>query len=249
MADKKSFILYHSYNDFFSQLSDEEAGQLIKMIFAHELDNENYVPENRVVQMLFVQIKSTLERDRGEYEKTCRKRADNVKKQDDTENTNVLSADTKNTSVFSDDTKNTNVFSKIQNYTNDTDNDNVNVNENVNENDNVNVNVNDNVHVRAETDTDETKTYGHFVKLTKAQHSQLMEEYGMTAVTKYIERVDKYIEQSGSRPYDNHFETLRSWLEKDGVKKLSDSGANQHSYNLEKLVQYAMNHTPKYPSG
>ena len=59
MADKKSFILYHSYNDFFSQLSDEEAGQLIKMIFAHETDDE-YASPNRVVQMLFVQDRFTI---------------------------------------------------------------------------------------------------------------------------------------------------------------------------------------------
>ena len=40
MADKKSFILYHSYNDFFSQLSDEEAGQLIK-VYVASIKEEN----------------------------------------------------------------------------------------------------------------------------------------------------------------------------------------------------------------
>ena len=243
MADKKSFILYHSYNDFFSQLSDEEAGQLIKMIFAHELDNENYVPENRVVQMLFVQIKSTLERDRGEYEKMCSQRkkigklGGRPKKQECTE-------DDEETKRFSEDTEKTKRFFEKPKKP---DNDNVNVNENVNENENdivnVNVNVNENVHscAQADNNNDNNKQYGRFVRLTEQQYSQLVSQYGEINVSEYIGRVDRYIEQSGSKPYDNHFSTLRSWLEKDGAKKPAE---DEHSYNIDKIMEYAMNHTP-----
>ena len=253
MADKKSFILYHSYNDFFSQLSDEEAGQLIKMIFAHETDDE-YASPNRVVQMLFVQIKSTLERDRTEYEKTCNQRkkigklGGRPKKQEcaeDDEETKRFSEDDEKTKRFSEDTEKTKRFFEKPKKP---DNDNVNVNENVNENENdivnVNVNVNENVHSGAQADNnnnDNNKQYGRFVRLTEQQYSQLVSQYGEINVSEYIGRVDRYIEQSGSKPYDNHFSTLRSWLEKDGAKKPAE---DEHSYNIDKIMEYAMNHTP-----
>ena len=79
MTEKKSFLMYTSYLDNVAFLSDEEAGQLLKAIYAFV--NGDEVPElERVVQVTFNPIKSHLERDRVKYENICKNNRKNAKK-------------------------------------------------------------------------------------------------------------------------------------------------------------------------
>ncbi|MBQ7981061.1 MAG: hypothetical protein IJ305_05560, partial [Oscillospiraceae bacterium] len=79
MADKKSFLMYTSYLDNVEILSDEEAGQLLKAIYAFV--NGNDIPElDRVVQLTFNPIKSHLERDKEKYDNICKRNSENGKK-------------------------------------------------------------------------------------------------------------------------------------------------------------------------
>lgn len=80
MEDKKSFVLYKNWGDFVTNMTDEEAGQLLKAIYALEVNGEDITPENRVAALIFDGIKGKLIEDIEGYAKTCNKRSENAKK-------------------------------------------------------------------------------------------------------------------------------------------------------------------------
>ena len=89
--------------------------------------------------------------------------------------------------------------------------------------------------------TEITNTYGqhNHVKLTQEEYNTLVSDYGKDIITSYINRIDNYIEAKGIKAYDNHYETVTSWLEKDKVKK-----QKSHSYKLEQLTDAFGNPIP-----
>jgi len=129
---KKSFILYLDQRGIFDKLTDEQAGRLIKHIYAYCAD-EN--PEcDFVTDLAFESIKQALKRDLKKFEsikekrrKAGRKSAEKRAEQKSTNSTHVKSVE--------------------QTSTNPTvnDNDNVNVNVNVNVNDSLNKEYSQNV--------------------------------------------------------------------------------------------------------
>src|SRR5688572_1796370 len=74
-AGKKSFVLYSDYKDVFSELSDKDAGQLIKHIFKY-VNDENPVTENPLVKLSFIPIKNQLKRDLKDWENIREKRSE-----------------------------------------------------------------------------------------------------------------------------------------------------------------------------
>jgi len=72
---KKSFVLYSDYKDVFSELSDKDAGQLIKHIFKY-VNDENPVTENPLVKLSFIPIKNQLKRDLKDWENIREKRSE-----------------------------------------------------------------------------------------------------------------------------------------------------------------------------
>ena len=74
-AGKKSFVLYSDYKDVFSELSDKDAGQLIKHIFSY-VNDENPVTENPLVKLSFIPIKNQLKRDLIDWEHTRAERSE-----------------------------------------------------------------------------------------------------------------------------------------------------------------------------
>lgn len=65
--NKKSFVLYVDQKEVFNELSNEDAGQLIKHIFSYVSD-ENPISENPLVKLSFILIKAQLKRDLVKYE-------------------------------------------------------------------------------------------------------------------------------------------------------------------------------------
>lgn len=76
---KKSFVAYSDWRDTFNELSDQDAGQLIKHIFAY-VNDENPTTENVVVKAVFAQIKNTLKRDLKKWEEQIKQRSEAGKK-------------------------------------------------------------------------------------------------------------------------------------------------------------------------
>lgn len=62
MKGKKSFTAYCDWIDTFNELSDEEAGKLVKHLFRYVNDHDPEAPD-RITGLLFAPIKSTLKRD------------------------------------------------------------------------------------------------------------------------------------------------------------------------------------------
>lgn len=89
-----------------------------------------------------------------------------------------------------------------------------------------------------------TNTYGKQVRLTESEYANLVDEYGKSIIDEYIGKIDSYLKNSGKKPFKNHFDTIKKWLEKDGVQPKS-----AHSYDLELFEKYAMEHTPKIKKG
>lgn len=73
--------------------------------------------------------------------------------------------------------------------------------------------------------------YQH-VLITDDQYSKLITDYGERIVAEYIKRLDEYLENHRKAHYDNHNLTIRNWLNKDDVKKLSEQSATSDKYEF-----------------
>ena len=79
MADKKSFVMYESWGAAIEKMNNEQAGELIKAIYAFQ-KNPDVVPEDPAIAFVFEIIKQKLEEDNKRYEKVCAARAEGGKK-------------------------------------------------------------------------------------------------------------------------------------------------------------------------
>lgn len=77
--DKKSFLLYCDLIHTFEELSDEEAGKLVKHIFRY-VNDKNPKSEDRLVKVAFEPIRQQLKRDLKKYEDIKQKNSDNARK-------------------------------------------------------------------------------------------------------------------------------------------------------------------------
>lgn len=75
MADgKKSFIAYSDWKEIFDALPNEDAGALIKHIFAY-VNDENPVADSVLINAVFATIKATLKRDLKKWESEIEQRS------------------------------------------------------------------------------------------------------------------------------------------------------------------------------
>lgn len=124
---KESFILYTEQSELINELTDEQAGQLLKAIYKYA--NGEEVALNGIVKLAFIPIRQQIDRNNEKYEAFKGKQAENGKKggrpkkeetQENPKNPTLLEENPKNPTVFLETQKSLNV--------------NVNVNENVNDN-------------------------------------------------------------------------------------------------------------------
>lgn len=85
MTPKTNLILHHDSLDVLDQLSDEQAGKLLKAICAYSKSLNEEVPVapsgmDPIVNIVFIQFKSQLLRDFEKYQKTCLRNKDNAQK-------------------------------------------------------------------------------------------------------------------------------------------------------------------------
>lgn len=77
--NKESFILFAEHEEIFENLTDKQAGQLIKAIFSYEKNRE--VPHlDKTVKVAFVPIKQVLDKNREKYRLKCEQNKENGKK-------------------------------------------------------------------------------------------------------------------------------------------------------------------------
>lgn len=186
MTEKKSFLMYTSYLDNVEILSDEEAGQLLKAIYAFV--NGNELPKlDRVVQLTFNPIKSHLERDMEKYKDICRKRSENGAK-----------GGRPKKQMVSEESKC--FFEKAKKADNDNENENENVNGNVNDNKNENADDNKNDNSLPE------------LSLTQTEYEALCAKYGKERTDRHIKKV-QHCARLNPKPYEDAYAVIDRWLD------------------------------------
>ena len=77
---KNSFVLYYDLDEVFSFLTDEEAGRLIKAVFAFETRGEVTEFSDRMMQSSYKRITDSLLRNRKKYNEICEERRKAINK-------------------------------------------------------------------------------------------------------------------------------------------------------------------------
>ena len=77
--NKKSFVAYCDWQETFEELSDEEAGKLVKHLFNY-VNDKNPETSDKLTKMCFIPIKQSLKRDLKKYETYKEKQSINGKK-------------------------------------------------------------------------------------------------------------------------------------------------------------------------
>jgi hypothetical protein len=131
MEGKKSFVLYTDQREVFEELTDEQAGKLIKHIFGY-VNDENPETDDKFVRLAFLPIKTQLKRDLKVWDEKKYLRSEAGKK-------GGLAKASNARNDLANPSNATNSLAKLA----------VNVNGNVNVNDNVNVNGNVNKQIGA----------------------------------------------------------------------------------------------------
>jgi hypothetical protein len=141
MQGKKSFLLYTDQREVFDELSDEDAGKLIKHIFAY-VNDEDPITSDKLLKVAFLPIKTQLKRDLKTWENKQEQRKDAAKKSVESRQRTLTSVNERSISFG----------------------DNVNVNGNGNVNDNVNVNGNVNKQIGANALLSLDDIFNDFIK-------------------------------------------------------------------------------------
>lgn len=123
MSKKESFILYASYREVISQLSDMSAGILFKALLVYQTTGEE-IEMPIEVKIAFGFIKNQMRIDKEKYNKFCEKQVENGKK----------GGRPKKPDGFSENPKNPSLFSETQEKLNENENENENEKGNDNEN-------------------------------------------------------------------------------------------------------------------
>ena len=131
MQNKDSFVLYTKYIDIFKELTDEQAGKLIKVILEY-VNDMNPEPEG-LIKIAFIPIKQQLKEDLVKWKEEKQKRSEAGKKGMESRYSNVNKELTNDNNVSKCYNKTNNVKNELTNLT---DNVNVYVNENVLNNNN-----------------------------------------------------------------------------------------------------------------
>ena len=100
-TDKKSFLLYCDLIHTVEQLTDEQAGDLLKHILRYVNDKEPQT-DNVITRIAFEPIKQSLKRDLQKYEDIRKRNQDNARKRWDATASSGIPNDTKNADSDSD---------------------------------------------------------------------------------------------------------------------------------------------------
>ena len=134
MDKKNSFLLYTEQKEVIDELNNEEAGELIKAIYAYAAGEE--VNLRKDLHLVFIPIRQQIDRNNAKYDDFKKKQSENGKKggRPATNDKNKNPKNPKNPTLFSKTQKSLNVNVNVNDNVNDNANDNANDNDNVNDN-------------------------------------------------------------------------------------------------------------------
>lgn len=79
MADKKTFLMYKSWNPMLENLPYEKLGELMYYILLYQDGEADAEPTDPMVAAMFAMIKNTMVQDAEKYAETCAKRSESGK--------------------------------------------------------------------------------------------------------------------------------------------------------------------------
>jgi len=159
---KKSFVAYSDWKNIFDELPNEDAGALIKHIFAY-VNDENPVSNSVLIRAVFANIKTTLKRDLEKWDCQLRQRSEAGKR----------SAEIR--ALTKSNERSTNVDETLRNST-----------------DSVNVSVNDtDIDTVNKKEEDIFLSRDH-LSITWGEMNKLIDKYGEVISNDMVNRVLKY---------------------------------------------------------
>lgn len=194
---KSNFLIEDAWGEMFKGLSDDNAGKLIKAVFAYR-DGEDVSLDDPILNAVMNMVKATMDENQAAYEKTCENRRKAVeerwkKEKEDTNEYKCIQEDT-------------NEYSCIQMNTIDTD---MTCSHHI-------ISSQENNNTKKPKDTVKHK-HGEYnnVLLTDTELEKLKTEY--SNYQELIDRLSGYIESKGAK-YKSHYATIRNWVRKDAKK-------------------------------
>ena len=130
MAEKKSFVIYKDWNNFFKLLSDEELGVMFRAIFNYALNDIEPNFDNVGMMWVFSILKGHLDRDKEKYEVICEIRRENGRKGGLRKQENLKQKIASDSKCYQKLPNSSKLYQSVANLA-----DNDNVNDNVNDND------------------------------------------------------------------------------------------------------------------
>jgi len=224
--NKKGVLLYADLIYTFEELTDDEAGKLIKHLFRY-VNDQNPEPPDKLTKLLFQPIKLQLKRDLEKWEATKGKRSDAGK----------ASAEAKKIAkeIQQTLTKSTSVESVEQTSTKSTVNVSVNVNDNV-------------INIIEEEEEGENfkiivdlKTVTDLKKFIKEKFARSEEDLKIKLTTaKYLERQEAFILRNNERSYTSDNDFLNHYrnfiLKNPQPEKEKSSGQKEKSSRTEQIL-------------
>lgn len=200
---KDSFILYTEINDVVKELDDEQKGILFQTILDYEITGEIPDDLDKMIRLVFLPIKRSLDRNDEKYEETSRKRSEAGKK-------GMASRYNKTNNVITNDNKTNKVSEGITNLT---DNDHDNEHEHDHEHDSESE-IKENAPAPAEV-----KSFGRNknIPLTAEEFAELEKEIG-SAFYEVLDKLSDHMASSG-KTYKSYPATIRKWYRQDAEKE------------------------------
>lgn len=204
-TEKKAFLLYYDWENLFDSLdTNEEAGELIKALFAFAKRGE-ITEFSGALKMAFIFMSQQLSRDCEKWDNVKEKRREAANKRWDKQ---------KNANAYNCIQMNANECKSMQSNANDA----VNVNVNDTVTDTVNVNVNDTVinNMDDKSSSVPTKTVKRFVKPTLEEvQAYCQERHNSLSAERFIDYYEANGWKVGKNPMKDWKAAVRTW-EKNG---------------------------------
>ena len=195
---KDNFLLKKSQQEVFRELSDIDAGKLIKGIFNYVNTGDSEL--DGYLKIVFIPIKDYIDKNEENYQKRCEKNKENIKKR------------------WEKKQKDTNVYGRIpatyEPIPNDTDNNHISY---------ITNHLEEKKDNRGMGEEEEKGTFSEkihfaeFVTMTNAEYEKLVSTYGKEFADQCIKTLDNYKGSSGKK-YQSDYRAILSWVV-DKVKK------------------------------
>ncbi len=195
---KDNFLLKKSQQEVFRELSDVDAGKLIKGIFNYVNTGDSEL--DGYLKIVFIPIKDYIDKNEERYQKRCEKNKENIKKR------------------WEKKQKDTNEYERIpttyEPIPNDTDNNHISYITNHLEEKKDNRGMGE--EEKKET-FNEKIHFAEFVTMTNAEYKKLVSTYGKKFADQCIKTLDNYKGSTGKK-YRSDYRAILSWVV-DKVKK------------------------------